>query len=68
MVGESKQNCSPLVGLNQLKRPKRNLGWIKHKGGKICYQKLGEKEMEDIPILKLRIETEEYIYEEYVEA
>ena len=29
---------------------------------------LGEKEMEDIPILKLRIETEEYIYEEYVEA
>lgn len=56
------------MGLNQLKRPKRNLGWTKHKGGKICYQKLGEKEMEDTPILKLRIETEEYIYEEYVEA
>jgi len=24
--------------------------------------------MEDIPILKLKIETEEYIYEEYLEA
>tara|TARA_Y100000996_G_C22128592_1_gene481207 strand:- start:353 stop:457 length:105 start_codon:yes stop_codon:yes gene_type:complete len=29
---------------------------------------LGEKIMEDIPILKLRIETDEYIYEEYEEA
>lgn len=29
---------------------------------------LGEKEMEDIPILKIKIETEEYIYEEYLEA
>ena len=29
---------------------------------------LGEKNMEDIPILKLRIETDEYIYEEYEEA
>ena len=29
---------------------------------------LGEKEMDNEPILKIKIETEEYIYEEYLEA